>query len=257
MDIAVLVKQSLDVQELRVDQDSGKIYVEEAPTKAGDIELNATEEAVRLKEKLGGKAVAIMLSTWGASGKRQKEAREALTRILAMGVDEALLIMGEEAGKADTYVAARVLAEEIRGKFDLVLAAEGSEDNFSSLLPARLAAEMGWPYVAYATAIDIEGDHAVITRSLEGFEEVVRVKLPVVISVTQEINKPRVPKLAEIVKAKKKPLDQRGFSAPDNPKLVIKELKVPKIERRRVILEGEPNEIVDKLLKALKEEGIF
>ncbi len=257
MDIAVLVKQSLDVQELRVDQDTGKIYIEDAPTKAGDIELNATEEAVRLKEKLGDKAIAVMLSTWGASGKRQKEAREALTRVLAMGLDGAVLIMGEGAEKGDTYVIARALAEEIRGKFELVLAAEGSEDNFSGLLPARLAAELGWPYVAYATAIEVEGDHVKVTRSLEDFEEVVRVKLPAVISVTQEINKPRVPKLVEIVKAKKKPLDQKDFSPPDEPKLAIKTLKVPKVERKQIVIEGDVEEVAEKLVQALREEGVL
>ena len=135
MDIAVLIKQSLDVQELRVDQDTGKIYIEEAPTKAGDIDLNAAEEAVRIKEKVGGKATAIMLSTWGASGKRLKEAKEALKRVLAMGLDDAVLIMGEEGQKADTYVVAKTLAEVIRDNYQLVLAAEGSDDNFSGLLP--------------------------------------------------------------------------------------------------------------------------
>ncbi|MDK2383470.1 MAG: electron transfer flavoprotein subunit beta/FixA family protein [Candidatus Korarchaeota archaeon] len=257
MDIAVLVKQSLDVQELRVDQDTGKIYIEDAPTKAGDIELNATEEAVRLKEKLGGKAIAIMLSTWGSSGKRQKEAREALTRVLAMGLDGAVLIMGEGAEEGDTYVIAKVLAEEIREKFRLVLAAEGSEDNFSGLLPARLAAELGWPDVAYATAIEVEGDYVKVTRSLEDFEEVVKVKLPAVISVTQEINKPRVPKLVEIVKAKKKPMDQKDFSPHVEPKLVIRELKVPKVERKQIVIEGDVEEAAEKLIQALKEEGVL
>jgi len=256
MDIAVLIKQSLDVQELRVDQDTGKVYIEEAPTKAGDIELNATEEAVRLKEKLGGKAIAIMLSTWGTSGKRLREAKEALTRVLAMGLDGAVLMVGEGAEDADTFVIAKALAEEIRGKYELVLAAEGSEDNFSGLLPARVAAELGWPYVAYAIAVDVEGEQALVTRSLEDYEEVVRVRLPAVISVTQEINKPRVPKLMEIVRAKKKPLDQKEFSR-EEPKLRVKELKIPKVERKNVLIEGDAKEAAEKLLQALKEEGIL
>ncbi len=257
MDIAVLIKQSLDVQELRVDQDTGKIYVEDAPTKAGDIDLNAAEEAVRLKERLGGKAVALMLSTWGSSGRRQKEAREALTRVLAMGLDEAVLIMGEGAERADTYVVAKALAREIGNRFQLVLAGEGSEDNFSGLLPARLAAELGWPYVAYATSLEVEGDVATVTRSLEDFEEVVKVKLPAVISVTQEINKPRVPKLMEIVKARKKPMDAKNFSSSEEPKVRIRELRVPKVERKRVIIEGDKDEAAEKLIQALKEEGVI
>jgi len=105
MDIAVLVKQSLDVQQLAIDSRTGKIYLDEAPTKAGDIELNAAEEAVRIKEKVGGKAVAIMLSCFGSSGRRLKEAREALTRLLAMGIDEALLLLSNQ--YMDTYLAAK------------------------------------------------------------------------------------------------------------------------------------------------------
>ncbi len=257
MDIAVLIKQSLDVQELRVDQDTGKIYIEEAPTKAGDIDLNAAEEAVRIKEKVGGKATAIMLSTWGASGKRLKEAKEALKRVLAMGLDDAVLIMGEEGQKADTYVVAKTLAEVIRDNYQLVLAAEGSDDNFSGLLPARIAAELDWPFIAYATALELEGEYVKVTRSLEDYEEIVRVKLPAVIAVTQEINKPRVPKLMDIVKAGKKPLDQRDFTPPSEPKIAIRELKVPKVERKNVIIEGDVEEAAEKLLQALKEEGVL
>ncbi len=255
MNIAVLVKQSLDVQELRVDQDSGKIYIEDAPTKVGDIELNATEEAVKLKEKLGSNAVALMFSTWGTSGKRMKEAREALTRVLAMGLDEAVLITGAE--NSDTFVVAKVLADEIRDKYSLVLAAEGSEDNFSGLLPARLAAELGWPYVAYAVSIEVDGDYALVTRSLEDYEEVVKVKLPAVISVTQEINKPRVPKLMEIIKARKKPLNQKEFDGEVEPKIHVRELKVPKVVRKQVIIEGDVEEAADKLIQALRGEGVI
>ncbi len=257
MNIAVLVKQSLDVQELRVDQDSGKVYIEDAPTKAGDIELNAAEEAIKLKEKLGGSAVAFMLSTWGSSGKRMKEAREALTRVLAMGLDEAVLIAGEGAENADTFVVAKILAEEVRNDYSLVLSAEGSEDNFSGLLPARLAAELGWPYIAYAISIDVDGDYALVTRSLEDYEEVVKVKLPAVISVTQEINKPRVPKLMEIIKARKKPLNQKNFDGKVEPKLYVKELKIPKVVRKHVIIEGDVDEAAEKLVQALKGEGVL
>ncbi len=257
MDIAVLVKQSLDVQELRVDQDSGKVYIEDAPTKAGDIELNAAEEAIKLKERLGGRAVAFMLSTWGSSGKRMKEAREALTRVLAMGLDEAVLITGKGAESADTFVVAKVLAEEIRDKYSLVLAAEGSEDNFSGLLPARLAAELGWPYIAYAISIEVDGEFALVTRSLEDYEEVVKVRLPVVISVTQEINKPRVPKLMEIIKARKKPLNQKEFNGEMEPKLHVRELRVPKVVRKHIIIEGDAEESAEKLIQALKGEGVL
>ncbi len=257
MNIAVLVKQSLDVQELRVDQDSGKVYIEDAPTKAGDIELNAAEEAIKLKEKLGGSAVAFMLSTWGSSGKRMKEAREALTRVLAMGLDEAVLIAGEGAENADTFVVAKILAEEVRNDYSLVLSAEGSEDNFSGLLPARLAAELGWPYIAYAISIDVDGDYALVTRSLEDYEEVVKVKLPAVISVTQEINKPRVPKLMEIIKARKKPLNQKNFDGKVEPKLYVKELKIPKVVRKHIIIEGDVDEAAEKLVQALKGEGVL
>lgn len=256
MDVAVLVKQSLDVQQLAVDGRSGKIYLDEAPTKAGDIELNAAEEAVRIKEKTGGRAVAIMLSCWGTSGRRIKEARESLTRLLAMGIDEAVLLLGDQ--KMDTYAASKVLAEEIKtGNYQLVLAGEGSEDNFSGVIPARVAAELGWPYVAYATAIELEGDRLRVTRSLEDFDEVISLKLPAVISVTQEINQPRIPTVLHIMKASKKPITQKEVLNATQPKVRIREIRALKVERKREIIEGELEESLDKLLNALRSEGLL
>ena len=258
MNIVVLLKQSIDVQELMVDPDSDKIYLEEAPTKPGEIDLNAVEQAVRIKEKVGGKASLIMLSTWGSSGKRKREAREAIKRSLAMGLDDAVFIFGADGREVDTYVSAKVIAEKVREiGADLVLAGEGSEDNFTGLLPARVAVELGWPYVAYVTSIEVEGDYLIVTRSLEDYEEKVRVKLPAVISVTQEINKPRIPKLMEIVKAGKKPVKEEEFIKKYESKLIIKTIEVPKVERKKVIIEGDLDEALDKLVQALKEEGVI
>ncbi len=258
MDLAVLVKQSIDVQELMVDPETDRLYLDEAPTKPGEIDLNAVEEAVRIKEKLGGRATLIMLSTWGSSGKRKREAREAIKRSLAMGIDEAILLFGANGTGVDTYVAAKAIAKKVKELgATLVLAGEGSEDNFTGLLPARLAAELNWPYVAYATAIEIEGDSLVITRSLEDYEEKVRVKLPAVVSVTQEINKPRIPKLMDIVKAGKKPVKEEEFALEHKPKIVISSIRVPKVERKKIVLEGDLDESLDKLIQALKEEGVL
>lgn len=255
MDIAVLVKHSLDVQQLVVDGRSGKIYLDEAPTKAGDIEINAAEEAVRIKERVGGRAVAIMLSCWGASGRRIKEAREALTRLLAMGLDEAVLLLGDRS--MDTYAAAKAIAEEVRsGGYRLVLTGEGSEDNFSGVVPGRVAAELGWPYVAYATAIEVSGDELKVTRSLEDYDEVISLELPAVISVTQEINQPRIPTVLHIMKAAKKPVAQKEVSGIE-PKVRIRELRALKVERRKEVIEGDLEESLEKLLRALKSEGVI
>ena len=258
MDLAVLIKQSIDVQELMVDPETDRLYLDDAPTKPGEIDLNAVEEAVRIKEKTGGKATLIMLSTWGSSGKRKREAREAIKRSLAMGIDRAILLFGADGTKVDTYVTAKAIAEKVKEiGVSLVLAGEGSEDNFTGLLPARLAAELGWPYVAYATAIEVEGDSLIVTRSLEDYEERVRVKLPAVVSVTQEINKPRIPKLMDIVRAGKKPVEEVEFSPKYEPKLTISSIRVPKVERKKIILEGDLDESLDKLIQALREEGIL
>ncbi|MCS7103098.1 MAG: electron transfer flavoprotein subunit beta/FixA family protein [Candidatus Korarchaeum sp.] len=255
MDIAVLVKQSLDVQQLVVDGRSGKIYLDEAPTKAGDIEINATEEAIRIKEKIGGKAVAIMLACWGTSGRRIKEAREALTRLLAMGLDEAVLLLGDQS--MDTYAAAKVIAEEVRaGNYQLVLTGEGSEDNFSGVIPGRVAAELGWPYLAYATAIEVSEEELKVTRSFEDYDEVISLKLPAIISVTQEINQPRIPTVLHIMKATKKPITQKEVTGIE-PKVKIRELRALKVERRREIIEGDLEESIEKLLGALKSEGLI
>ncbi len=266
MDVAALVKLALDVEGLRAEPGEAP-RVDQAPTKVSEIDLNAVEEAVSIRERVGGSVTAFSVLNWGPLSRRMREAREAAKRVLAMGADRFVLVADEAAVGADTGFTAAALAAALRarGPFDLVLAGEGTEDSFGGLVPGRLAQELGWPYVPYADGVEVGGGGSVrVRRAVGDFEEVVEVDLPAVISVTQEINKPRIPTLMQILQAGKKPLEvlslsDLGLPGPGAGRGVrVSSVVSPRVERRGVVIEAEsPREAAERLVEELRRAGVI
>ncbi len=260
--IAVLTKLSLDVDALRAEGE--RLVLETAPLKISDGDLNAIEAAVRLKEGAGGKVYLLSAVTWGPVDRRRREVGEALRRGLAMGADEAYSVVDEDLEGAGIDVVSRVLAKLIEGleSVDLVLSGEGSIDGFSMVVPGRVAALLGWPYIPYALGVRIEGDSVIADLSFEEEVLTVRAKLPAVISVTREINTPRIPTLRSILMARRKTI--KTLSLGDlgleglKSRVVVEGLSAPRLERKGVFIRGETvEEMVEKLIDALRGEGVL
>jgi len=258
--IIVCVKQALDVTELKVDSATRRLITAEAPRKISDFDKNALEEAIRLKEKLGGEVVVVTVSP--------EDAKMTLREALAMGADKAYLVSDLSFEKSDTLVTSYILFEAIKklGEFDLILCGEASVDSYSAQVGPRLAERLGIPQITYVRNLSLDGNVVTAERSLEDCYETVRAKTPVLITVTGQINEPRIPSLMAIMKASKKEIIEWNAGDLNIPEdkvgetgsaIQVTEVLAPKVERRKIVIKGETvEEVAEELAKALLKEGV-
>jgi electron transfer flavoprotein beta subunit len=259
--IFVCVKQAVDVSQLKVDSATRRVITVDAPKKISDFDKNALEEAIRVKEKLGGEVFTVTVGS--------EDAKTTLREALAMGADKAFLISDPIFENSDTLATSYILAEAVKkiGQFDLILCGEASIDSFSAQVGPRLADRLGIPLITYARKLDLEGDAVTAERSLEDCSQTMRAKTPALITVTKEINEPRIPSLMAIMKASKKEIvlwkaadaniasEKVGESG---SAVQVLDILAPKMERKKIVIKGEtPTESAEKLAKALIQEGVI
>jgi electron transfer flavoprotein beta subunit len=258
--IMVLVKQVFQTADLKVDKTSKTVVTQGVPRVISETDKNAVEEAIRIKDKHGGKISAISMGP--------PEAKEALREALAMGADEGFLITDPRFEGSDAHATANVLAAAVTKilDYDLILCGAYSEDLYAFQVGPRLAEICNLPQITYAAKVTLEENRVVAERDLENERQVVEAKLPCLISVVREINEPRLPTLMAIMAASKKPMttwsaadlnldpNELGFNG---SLLEILRSSVSAGERRRIMLQGEPKDIAPKIVKTLVEEGVL
>ncbi|MGD0158949.1 MAG: electron transfer flavoprotein subunit beta/FixA family protein [Candidatus Bathyarchaeia archaeon] len=257
--IIVCLKQAVDVSQLKIDPATRQLITAGAPRKISDFDKNALEEALRIKEKLGG--IEIFTLTIDS-----EDAKAILREALAMGADKAYFVNDPAVQAVDTLGTAYILAQMVRkiGEFDLILGGESSLDSFSGLVGSRLSELLGLPQVSSVRKLTVDGDTIVAERALEDSSEVVKTKIPAVVTVTREINQPRIPSLMMIMKASKKEIVKWTLADIDTQKekivskVEVLEALAPKMERKKIIIKGDTvQEIAEKLAKALIQEGVI
>jgi electron transfer flavoprotein beta subunit len=258
--IIVCLKQAVDVTQLKVDQKTGRLITAEAPRKISDFDKNALEEAIKLKEVLGGEVITVTVTA--------EEAKSTVREALAMGADRAVIIKDSKIAGIDTLTTALLLARTIKklGEFDLILCGEASIDSFSGQVASRLAEILDIPQLTSAGKLSLEKGEVIVERALEDRYETVKAKTPALVSVTRGINEPRIPSLMAIMKAAKKEIAEwtiqdLGFPPEkldaSNMTVEILDVSAPKTERKRVVIKGEnAEEIAENLVKALIQEGV-
>jgi electron transfer flavoprotein beta subunit len=261
MHIAVCMKQVVDLEHIRIRPETREPVLDGLPVKFGGFDKNALEAAVRVKEADPTTKVTVVAA---GSAKLKDTVKEAL----AMGADEAVLLIDRAFEGADWGGSARLLATAIQklGAVDLVLMGEGSADEYSGEVPARLAELLGLPQVTCVRELEIlqSGDIRV-TQDLEDELEVVEVGLPAVVGVTSELNEPRLPSLTAILKAAKKPVQQwaagdLGVTADTvgagAAKVETLSNRAPEQARKGLVFE-DPEEGIIEVVKALRHEGVL
>jgi electron transfer flavoprotein beta subunit len=255
--ILVCLKQAVDVSQLKVDPATRRLVTAGAPKKISDFDKNALEEAIRLKEKLGGEVLTLTVSP--------EDAKPVLREALAIGADRAYIVNDPSVQGADTMGTAYILAEMTKkiADFDLILCGETSLDSFSGLVGSRLSELLNLPQITSVRKVAVEGDTVVAERSLEDASETVKAKMPALVSVTREINQPRIPSLMMIMKASKKEIvtwtlkDLNVSTEKIAARTEVIDALAPKMERKKIRITGESvQEIAEKLAKALIQEGI-
>ncbi len=253
MRIAVCVKHAIDETELRVDA-GGRPQLDGAASKMSTFDKNAVEEALRLRSPQGDEVVTFSLGAL--------DAKKTVKETLAMGSDKGVLILADHSSMDALGIAGLLSAAVAKyGPFDLVLCSEGSSDIYSGLVPAMLAELLGFAYVGYARKIALGGRTATVERSLEESVESVEAPLPLVVSVVSEINEPRYPTLIQIMQASKKPMEvlEAGQLGPPNPHppVALISMSAQPANRKRIMLDGSPDEAAAKLVQALEKEGVL
>lgn len=200
MRILALIKNSLDITEIKVDPNSGELRLAGVPERIGAIDKNVVEAAVRLKETYGGSACGI---SFGPA-----EARDNFKDVLAMGLDEIVLIEDSTKGEASAGLTVRALKAAVRalGAFDLILCGFASDDGYTYQTGPRLAERLGLPLVSYARAIEASEGKVRVEQDLEDCIQLVAAPLPCIISIAEEAFPPRRTTLMDAIKAKKKPI---------------------------------------------------
>jgi electron transfer flavoprotein beta subunit len=259
VNIVVCLKQIPDLQQIRIKD--RKPLLEGAPLIFGDMDKNALEEAVRIKERAEGTKVTAL-----AMGKAKL--KDGIKQALAIGADEAVLLIDPVFANSDTFGTAKALAKAIEkiGEYDLILCGEGSTDNYSGQMGPRLAEILDLPQITYVRELEIEGGKIKAVRNMEESFEVVETELPALVTVADEINQPRLASLRDILKAARKPVQEwtvadLGLSEDDaGAKGAVMEMVsnlAPEQERKQVVFEGDLDEVTENLVNALTKEGVL
>ena len=252
------MKQAVDVSQLKIDPATRQLVTAGEPKKMSDFDKNALEEAIRIKEKLGGEIITLTVSS--------EDAKAVLREGLALGADKAYWLNDPALQGTDTWGTAYVLAEMVKkiGEFDLILCGDSSLDSFSGLVGPRLSEMLNVPQITSVGKVTVEGDAVIAERSLEDASETVKAKMPALISVTREINQPRIPSLMMIMKASKKEIvawslkDLNVTAEKIGSRTEIISVLAPKMDRKKIKVTGESvQEIAEKLAKAIIQEGVI
>jgi len=180
---------------------SGELDFSSVDYKIGEYDRNAIEEAVRLKEAVGAKAIAVTVG--------MPEATKGVKDALSRGTDEAYFIADGSFGNLDSSQTAFILAEVIRTKieqYDVILCGEGSSDLYAQQVGPRLAEHLGIPCISFVQKLTVGKDQLVAERRVEEGIEVVTVPLPSLVTVLPDINVPRIPGVKDTLMAGKKPI---------------------------------------------------
>ncbi len=252
MKVLVPIKRVIDYNvKVRVKADGSGVDLANVKMSMNPFDEIAVEEAIRLKE--AGKADEVVVVSIGVP-----KAQETLRTALAMGADRAILIVAGEDVHQDieplavAKILARVIEEEEPG---LVIMGKQAIDNDMNATGQMLAGLMGWAQATFASKLEVEDDRATVTREVDGGLQTIRVKLPAVVTTDLRLNEPRYASLPNIMKAKRKPLDQKSVAdlgIDITPRLEVLETREPEARKAGVKVES-----VQELVEKLKEAGVI
>jgi electron transfer flavoprotein beta subunit len=253
MNIIVCAKQVVDVSEVKIDANTKKPLLDGIARKISDIDKNAMEEALKIKEKNGGK---ITVLTYGTPA-----AKENIKELLAVGGDEAMLVTGKE--NKDYKEVSHLLAKAIEtiGTYDIILCGEASIDEFSGQMGPRIAGLLDIPQITYGQKISVEDKEITVEKNLGDRVVTMSASYPVLVTVTKEINEPRLPSLMQILASSNKPINEvtaESLVETDECKVEMVSTDGLTSERKNMIYdEGDLEENVKKVVDDILKEGVL
>jgi len=246
MKILVPVKRVIDYNvKVRVKSDNSGVELANVKMSMNPFDEIAVEEAIRLKE--AGSADEIVAISIGPD-----KAQETLRTALAMGADRAILVKTDQ--EVEPLAVAKILKAVVAEENpEIVLMGKQAIDDDSNQTGQMLAALLSWGQGTFASDVKIDGSNVNVTREIDGGLETVKLNLPAVITTDLRLNEPRYASLPNIMKAKRKPLDEKtpdDYGVDISPRLTMLKVEEPEGRSAGVMVES-----VSELVSKLRDEA--
>lgn len=206
MQILVLIKQVPEMERVQFDADKGRIDRKSAGVEVNPFDLNALETAVQIKEKTAAQVTALSMGP--------ARAEDALKEAAARGADQCFLLNDQKFAGADTIATSAVLAAaaEKLADFDLIIAGEMSVDGDTAQVGPQTAEFLGINHAAYVSSINSVSEEQInVSSSLWGANYEKTFNYPLLLTVTKDINTPRLPSFKDKMNARKTEISKLGF----------------------------------------------
>ena len=246
MKILVTVKRVIDYNvQIRVKSDQSGVETDNVKMSMNPPDENAVEEALRIKE--AGKADEIIILSIG-----EEKSQETIRTALAMGADRGIYV--KASNDTEPLGVAKIIEKIVdKEKPQLILMGKQAIDDDSNQTGQMVSAKLNWTQATFASKIEIDGDNIKVTREIDEGLETIKMPLPIVATCDLRLNEPRYASLPNIMKAKKKPLEQ--INASDlgvDTKPRIEQIKVEEPPKRKA---GIKVANVEELVQKLKNEA--
>lgn len=255
MNIIVCIKQVPDTAEIRIDPETNTLMREGVPSIINPFDMHALEAAVQIKEQTGAKVIVLTMGP--------PQAETSLREAISLGADEAVLLSDRLFAGSDTWATSYTLAKAI-GKMDagVIFCGKQAIDGDTAQVGPETAEFLNVPHISYVKKIEDITDNSIRVQRLmdEGYD-IVESPLPVLLTVVRELNDPRMPSLKGKMAAKKvviKTLTATDIGAEEESlglkgsPTQVRNIFAPEMNAERMMIEGTPEEQINKLIEELK-----
>lgn len=265
MRIIVCIKQVPDTNEVKINRETGTLIRDGVPSIINPDDMNALEEALRLKDMNGAEVIVLSMGPY--------QAISSIKEALAMGADKGYLISDRSFGGSDTWATATIITSAIEkiGNYDLIFCGRQAIDGDTAQVGPEIAEFLNIPQVTYAKKIRIDNEDIIATRYTEYGDITYTVKTPVLITAIKDLNEPRYPqirKIYEVYDSSNENIEVLGINDLDNIDITQIGLKgsptnvyksfVPVRDKNSDIIEGSSNkEKAEKLVYKLKNLNLI
>ncbi len=262
INVVVLVKQVPEIEKVRFNRETGRLERSSAGAVTNPFDLNALEAAVQIKEKTEATVTTLSMGPM--------QAESTLKDTLSRGADRAILLTDRRFAGADTLATSYTLSSAIRklGCFDLIICGEKTVDGDTAQVGAEVAEQLGIPHIAYVEEVrEVTEDKIVVKSKMGRNYYLTELKFPGLITVTKDVNVPRLPTLKDKLKARKAEIEVWSadnlvdiaevskFGISGSPTWVVKVYSPSGGKRKGMMIQGDPEEIAKKLVTILKDAG--
>ncbi len=261
MHILVCIKQVPGTTNVQIDPEKGTLKREGVEAIINPFDEYAIEEAVRLKEKVGGKVTVITMGP--------PQAESALRQAISVGCDEAILVGDRAFAGADTWATSYAISTAIKtiGDFGVIFCGKQATDGDTAQVGPSVAEMLNIPHVAYVRKIEEVGENSIkVQRMMEDGYDLIEAPVPCLLTVVKEINTPRIPSLKGKMAAKKAVIKQLNAQAINadikqtglaGSPTQVKKIFTPPQRKGGQMFEGEAQDIAVQLVQKLKENRLI